>query len=74
MTIHTAKEYITVKEFLQQLHGRLSKNTAYEQVAAGTIPSVRIGRRILTPGNALDRMLAAQGDHNQEPRLAGGDQ
>ena len=53
-------EYISVKEFLQQLDGRLSKNTVYEQIASGVIPSVRISRRILIPADAMDRMLAAQ--------------
>ena len=60
MANRTAEEYIMVKEFLQQLEGRLSKNTVYEQIAAGTIPSVRIGRRILLPVDALDKALEAQ--------------
>ena len=62
MTIHTAQRYISVKEFLQQLDGRLSKNTVYEAIAAGSIPSVRIGRRILVPSDALDLVLGAQAE------------
>lgn len=30
---------------------------AYQAVAQGTIPSVRIGRRILVPKQALERLL-----------------
>ena len=74
MARRTAEEYITVKEFLRQLDGRLSRNTVYEQIAAGSIPSIRIGGRILIPSDALDLMLAAQADHKQGPRLTSGDQ
>ena len=52
--------YISVKELLGRLDGRVSKNTMYQAIAAGTIPSIRIGRRILVPSDALDRMLAEQ--------------
>jgi excisionase family DNA binding protein len=37
----------------------ISRNMAYQAVAAGKIPSIRIGeRRILIPAAALDRMLS----------------
>jgi excisionase family DNA binding protein len=32
---------------------------AYESIAAGEIPSIRIGRRILVPRAALEQMLTA---------------
>ncbi len=35
----------------------ISRATAYEGVAAGTIPSVRIGRRLLVPVAAIRRLL-----------------
>ena len=35
----------------------LSRHTAYEGVRSGVIPSVRVGRRILVPRVALERML-----------------
>jgi excisionase family DNA binding protein len=56
------KAYISVKEFLEALGGRLSKNTVYQAIADGAIPSVRISKRILVPADALDRMLEAQAD------------
>lgn len=37
---------------------RLGRNTVYECLRAGTIPSVRIGRRLLVPKAALLRLLA----------------
>ncbi len=36
---------------------RIGRNKAYEAVACGEIPSVRIGKRILVPRIALERML-----------------
>jgi excisionase family DNA binding protein len=39
----------------------LSRNGAYEAVAAGQIPSIRIGRRVLVPRVALDRLLDQAG-------------
>jgi len=36
---------------------RIGRGTAYEQIRCGTIPSIRMGRRILIPRAALLRML-----------------
>jgi excisionase family DNA binding protein len=61
MVVKTSRGYISVREFLDSLDGRLSKNTVYEAIAAGIIPSIRIARRrILVPADALDRMLEEQ--------------
>jgi excisionase family DNA binding protein len=35
----------------------IGRNKAYEAVRAGTIPSLRIGKRWLVPRAALDRLL-----------------
>ena len=37
-----------------------SKNTMYQAIRAGTIPSIRIGKRLLIPEDALEQMLEAQ--------------
>ncbi len=37
---------------------RIGRNQAYDAVANGEIPSIRIGKRILVPRIALERMLA----------------
>lgn len=60
------RRYISVKEFLVALDGRLSKNSVYQAIADGTIPSVKIGRRYLLPEDALDQMLNAQGNDGSE--------
>ena len=36
---------------------RIGRGTAYEQIRLGTIPSLRMGRRILVPRAALLKML-----------------
>lgn len=35
----------------------LSRNSAYEAARRGEIPTIRIGRRLLVPKKALERML-----------------
>jgi len=55
MTESTA--VLTVTEAAELL--RLARNTAYAAAKRGDIPTVRIGRRILVPRDALERMLDA---------------
>ncbi len=45
----------TVEEARRQLG--LSKGLMYEAVRSGQIPSIRVGRRILIPRAALQRLL-----------------
>ncbi len=37
----------------------IARNSAYLAVRTGAIPSLKIGRRILVPRQAVERMLAA---------------
>lgn len=46
---------MTVEETAARLG--ISRPTAYDGVKKGTIPSVKIGRRILVPIAALERMF-----------------
>lgn len=46
---------MTVEECAKYL--RLSRAATYDGCANGSIPSVRVGRRILIPRVAIDRML-----------------
>ena len=39
----------------------LSRNAAYSAVAAGQLPAIRLGRRIVIPRAALERMLESVG-------------
>ena len=36
----------------------ISRQTAYQEVRTGTIPSIRLGRRIIVPVHALEAMLS----------------
>ncbi len=55
---------LTVEEAAQLLG--ISRSFAYEAVAAGELPSIRIGRRVLVPRGALERMLDAPGRDTPE--------
>jgi excisionase family DNA binding protein len=52
----------TVPEAAQLLG--LSRNRTYEAIAAGEVPALRIGRRVLVPRAALERMLSEAGSGN----------
>jgi excisionase family DNA binding protein len=49
---------------VEEAGGRLciSRTLAYELVRRGEIPSIRLGRRVLVPIQALDRMVASASD------------
>jgi excisionase family DNA binding protein len=47
----------TVDEFAQIF--RLSRAASYAAVANGEVKSVRIGRRVIIPRGAIERLLAA---------------
>jgi excisionase family DNA binding protein len=47
---------ISIPEAAQELG--ISRNGAYEAAKRGEIPTVRIGRRLLVPRDAIDRLLA----------------
>ena len=38
----------------------LCRNTVYDLVRKGELPTIRLGKRILVPAPALDRMLNGQ--------------
>jgi excisionase family DNA binding protein len=48
----------------------VSRNAAYQAARAGEIPVIRIGRRLLVPRVALDRMLEGAGQKPREPEAA----
>ena len=39
----------------------VSRSSAYEAIRRGELPAIRIGRRLLVPVAALERMLAEAG-------------
>jgi excisionase family DNA binding protein len=46
----------------------ISKNLAYSQIRAGTIPSIRLGRKVLVPRAAFEEWLKSTGGN--EARIA----
>ena len=48
----------------------VSRNAAYQAARAGEIPVIRIGRRLLVPKVAFDRMLESAGQKPGEPEAA----
>ena len=60
---NVARSTATVEEAAQRLG--IGKNRAYEGVRQGEIPTIRIGKRILVPLAALERLLA---DRIRRPR------
>jgi excisionase family DNA binding protein len=57
-----AERVLTVPEAAQLL--RVGERSVYAAVHRGELPAVRIGRRIVLPGAALQRLL----DEGIEPR------
>jgi len=51
---------LTVKETSELLG--LSRNSTYQGILTGEIPHVKVGKRILIPRIALERMLAEAGN------------
>ena len=52
--------WLTVNKIRAEHPGVFSRNALYAWIADGTIPSIRLGRKILLPADALDRVLAVQ--------------
>lgn len=42
----------------------ISRGLAYQAASNGEIPTIRIGRRLLVPGERLRRMLGREGDES----------
>lgn len=53
-----SRRTVTVEEAGQLLG--IGRNQAYEGVRRGQIPSIKIGKRLLVPCAALDRMLSGE--------------
>ena len=49
---------LTVEEAAEAL--RISRQSAYQAVRNGEIPTVKVGRRILVPRQQLEEMLAGR--------------
>ena len=54
------RQTYTVEEAAEILG--IGRNSAYEAVRRGEIPAIKIGKRVLVPKAALDRMLSGASD------------
>lgn len=54
-----SKMTLSIPEVAEMLG--ISRNSAYQGVMTGEIPSIRVGKRILVPIKALERMLEGVG-------------
>jgi len=60
----TEKLTLTVDEAARCLG--IGRNSAYEAIARGEIPAVKIGKRLLVPKAALEKMLSGNDSKNAE--------
>ena len=51
--------WLTVAEFRSRFP-QVGRSLVYDAVKRGELPSIRIGGKILIPGDALDRLLEKQ--------------
>ena len=58
---------LTVDEVARYLG--IGRNSAYEAIARGEIPAVKIGKRLLVPKVALEKLLS--GDHKNTKQVRG---
>jgi len=59
MTIESIEKLTVNVEEAGRMLG-ISRPTAYDRVEDGSIPSIKLGRRILVPKIAIERMLNGQ--------------
>ena len=57
-------DWLTVREFCERF--RLSSTLVYKQVNGGSIPSIRVGGKILIRSDALDALLEASDDAKEK--------
>ena len=52
-----SKEWLTVPDFIARHQGLIGRSSIYNAIQNGSLPHVRIGRRVLVPSDALERLL-----------------
>ena len=51
-------EWLTPRQFLQR-HSSVHRSWLYEHLRDGSLPHIRLGRKILLPADAWDRLLTS---------------
>lgn len=44
----------------------IGRNACYERIHEGTLPAIRLGRRLVVPKAGLERLLSGAGSHKGE--------
>ena len=65
MQMGSEKETLTVEETAKVLG--IGRSLAYRMAQDGEIPTLRLGRRILIPRQAITELLGAQTAESKEP-------
>ena len=65
MVIQSVERLVYTVEEAGEILG-IGRSKAYEAANCGEIPTIRIGRRILIPKTALDRLLSEAGQPQSE--------
>ena len=65
MTLDDAPAFLTVPEAAQVL--RIGRSAAYEAAQRGELPTVRFGRRLRVPRQALLRLARLKPEHDAGP-------
>ena len=64
--MNSEKVTLTVKETSELLG--LSRNSTYQGILTGEIPHLKVGKRILIPRAALEKLLAEAGNKTGDDR------
>jgi len=60
VTENSGRQWLTPTQWLDQNPGLIGRTNLYGLVNSGEIPSIRIGKKILIPADALDRMFESE--------------
>ena len=60
MQVADQSEFITVAELIEQLSGKLSKNSIYDALNRGELPGLRVGRRWFVRRDVLQQAFEMQ--------------
>ena len=56
-----AEDVVTLPELARELAGRLSRRSLYRAAASGSLPTWRVGRRLLASRAAVEALLRGEG-------------
>lgn len=62
------REFVTVKTFAEKTH--VSERSIWRGVRSGSIPSIRIGKSIRIPEDAVDAMYEQPAARNARPVIS----